>query len=82
VILNDIKCGGFSASKISSSDSGQHPVTDGRIAAFPFQKGEIKGQFKSPTEAAGTIHVKLEFTILNQTTVCELGTWNWSTKAE
>jgi len=82
VTLKDMKCGGFSAGKIEITSSHQYPVTDGKIAAFPFQKGEINGQFTSSTEAVGTIHLKLEFTILNQTTVCELGTWNWSIKAE
>ena len=82
VTLNDVKCGGFSASKMATSTSGQFLVTEGKIAAFPFQKGEIKGQFTSSTEAVGTIYLKLEFSILNQTTVCELGTWNWSIKAD
>ena len=82
VTVNDVKCAGFSAGKIETTSPGQFPVADGKIAAFPFQKGEINGQFTSSTEAAGTIHLKLEFSILNQTTVCELGTWNWSTKAD
>jgi hypothetical protein len=82
VTLNDIRCGGFSSSKFATMESGQYPVTDGKIAAFPFQQGEVEGQFTSSTEAVGTIHLRLEFTILNQTTVCELGTWKWSTKMD
>jgi hypothetical protein len=82
VTLHDIKCDGFSAGSIETSTSGPFPVTDGKIASFPFNQGEIKGQFISSTEAVGTIHLKLVFSILNQKTVCELGTWNWSIKED
>ena len=81
VTLKDVKCDGMSAGSMETTTSGPFPVTDGKLAASPSNLGEIKGQFTSSTEAVGTIHLRLEFSILGQTTVCELGTWNWSARA-
>ena len=81
VTLKDVKCDGMSAGSMETTTSGPFPVTDGKLAASPSNLGEITGQFTSSTEAVGTIHLRLEFSVLGQTTVCELGTWNWSAEA-
>lgn len=81
VTLKDVKCDGMSAGSMETTTSGPFPVTDYKLAASASNLGEIKGQFTSSTEAVGTIHLRLEFSVLGQTTVCELGTWNWSAEA-
>ena len=82
VTLKDVNCDGMSAGSMETTTSGPFQVTDGKFAASPSNLGEIMGQFTSSTEAVGTIHVRLEFSVLGQTTVCELGTWNWSAKTD
>jgi hypothetical protein len=71
----------MSAGSMETTASGPFPITDGKLAASASNLGEINGQFTSSTEAVGTIHIRLEFSVLDQKTVCELGTWNWSAKA-
>lgn len=82
VTLKDVKCDGMSAGSMETTAAGPFQVNDGKFSASPSNLGEINGQFNSSTEAVGTIHVRLEFSILGQKTVCELGTWNWSAKAD
>jgi len=43
VTLKDVKCDGMSAGSMETTTSGPFPVTDGKIAAFPFNQGEIIG---------------------------------------
>lgn len=78
VLLSDLECDGMSAGSMETRASGPFPVTDGELAASPSNLGEIEGQFTSSTEAVGTINLRLEFSVLDQKIVCELGTWGWS----
>jgi len=81
ITLSDLKCDGMTASSMSTQASGPLSITDGSFSASFSNLGEVEGRFASPTEASGTIDLSLKISILGQTTVCELGTWNWSAEA-
>jgi len=78
ITLSDLKCDGMTASSMSTQASGPLSITDGSFSASFSNLGEVEGRFASPTEASGTIDLSLKISILGQTTVCELGSWDWS----
>ena len=80
--LNNLDCGGMSAESMSTTSSGQFPITEGEFAVTASGIGEIQGQVTSPTEASGVIDLRWEVSILGQTLVCELGEWNWTATAQ
>lgn len=82
VTLSNLKCGGMSADSMSSTSSGQFPITEGEFAIAASGIGEIQGRVTSPTEASGVIDLRWEVSILGQTLVCELGEWNWTANAQ
>jgi hypothetical protein len=69
----------FSADSYSTQSGGSFPITGGAFSASITDTGTIEGQFTSPTEASGTINLKLKITYAG---TFELGTWNWSAKAD
>lgn len=84
IILTDLKC--------PSSSSGSTTLTVGdpahstlinegkiEIVASGLGKQSIEGQFTSPTEANGTMTMTLEIPLEKP---CDLGTWNWTAKAQ
>lgn len=79
IALTDLKCDGFSAGSMLQQLGGPFPVAEGNIVASLSGGGEIMGRFTSPTEASGTINLILEIPFGG---TCELGTWDWSAKAE
>jgi len=79
ITLNDLECDGFSAGSYSAERQGSFPVTGGAFSASLSDIGTIEGLFTSPTEASGTINLVLEIPYAG---TFELGTWNWSAKAD
>ena len=79
ITLNDLECDGFSAGSYSAERQGSFPVTGGAFSASLSDIGTIEGLFTSPTEASGTIDLVLEIPYAG---TFELGTWNWSAKAD
>ena len=71
--LSDMKCNGGSAEQMSAWASVLGTIVDGAFTASPSGIGEVQGRFTSPTQASGTIHLKLK--------ICDLGTHNWSATA-
>ena len=71
--LSDVKCNGSSAGRMSSWAGGQFSIANGAFTASPSSIGEVQGRFTSPTQASGTIHLKLN--------ICDLGTQNWNATA-
>lgn len=82
VTLSNLQCGGMSADSMSSTSSGQFPITEGEFAITASGIGEIQGRVTSPTEATGVIDLRWEVSILGQTQVCELGEWDWTATAQ
>lgn len=79
VTLNDVDVGVFSAGSMSMERTIAIPVTNGAFSGSVSGIGEIDGRFTSQTEANGTIDLILE---IYQVGTVDLGTWNWSAKAE
>lgn len=79
VTLVDLDVGVFSAGSYSVQSGGSFPITGGAFSASITNTGTIEGQFTSPTEASGTINLKLK---IQYAGTFELGTWNWSAKAD
>jgi hypothetical protein len=78
--LTDPKCDGFSAGSSTTETQSVFPVTNGNIAISLARGDQIKGRFTSPTAASGTIDLTVDPGIGG--TPCDLGTWNWSAKAD
>ena len=78
VTLSNVECDGMSAESMSTTSSGQFPITEGVFAVSASGLGEIQGRFTSPTEASGVIDLRWEVSVLGQTLVCELGEWDWT----
>jgi len=81
ITLSNLKCDGMTASSMSTQASGPLSIVDDGFSASFSNLGEVEGRFASPTEASGTINISWKISILGQTTVCELGTWDWSAEA-
>jgi PKD repeat protein len=75
VTLSDLECNGFSSGSITKSTVTSIAIAEGAVEASVGGIGQIEGEFTSPTEASGSIHLTLEIPFVG---TCELGTWNWS----
>jgi hypothetical protein len=73
--FTNLKCEGFSAGSSFSSSSSFAPIMDGKFE-FEASDAVVNGQFKTPTEAEGTIHVAFNDGL------SECGTWEWSAAGE
>ena len=82
VTLSNVECDGMSAESMSTTSSGQFPITEGEFEVSASGLGEIQGRFTSPTEASGVIDLRWEVSVLGQTLVCELGEWDWTATAQ
>jgi hypothetical protein len=72
VAFTELACEGFSAGSSSTKETGQFPITDGKIEFKSSNIGEISGQFTSPTAVQGTVHLAFF------DGKAECGTWEWS----
>jgi len=82
VRLSDAQCDGMSARSMERRAYVSIPVADGSIDSSVGGIGVVEGRFTSPTEASGTIVLRLADIGPGQTTVCELGEWEWSAEAQ
>ncbi|MBM3157305.1 MAG: hypothetical protein FJ004_08495 [Chloroflexi bacterium] len=80
VVLNNLKCDGFSAGSMNKSVSTPFPVTNGSFATSLSGIGDIAGSFTTMTKASGTVDLVLQIPFSSAT--CELGEWHWSAEAE
>jgi len=72
VSFTDIECEGFSAGSSSTTVGSRTPIVDGKFMFKSSSIGEVNGQFKSPTEIKGTLHLAF------YDGQVECGTWDWS----
>lgn len=84
ITLADLKCPSSSSGSTTltvGDPAHPTPIDEGKIeiTASGLGKQAITGQFTSPTEAKGTVTITLEIPLEKP---CDLGTWNWSAKAE
>jgi len=82
ITLQDIRCEGMTASSMMKKPDQPYPITNGKFTAAIEDRGEVSGQFLSPTKAAGTITLKIELSVLGSKIVCDMGTAKWSAEAE
>ena len=72
VMFTDLKCEGYSSGRSSTTVSTSAPIAGGKFDFKLYDTGEISGQFKSPNEVQGTIHLAFFESKI------ECGTWDWS----
>jgi hypothetical protein len=78
--ITNIKCEGFSAGKVSNAQNNLRiPITEGKFDSGENNFGSISGEFTSPTEAKGVIHIVFK---MGMGGAVDCGVWNWSSSGE